>query len=359
MKYYIITGEPSGDMHAANLVHQIKKLDNNAIIRAFGGERLMSEGVSIAKDIRAIAFMGFWNVLKNLVLIRSNLKFCKEDILIFNPDALILVDYPGFNLRIAEYAKRNRIPVFYYISPKVWAWNKRRVSRIKKFVDHLLVIFPFEVEFYKNHNLDVNYVGNPLLDEINKKDYKFTYKYSKPIIGLFPGSRKQEIDSIFPEMLKVVDNYPNYQFVVACSNILSKEYYQSFIKNKNVILVFNETYGLLENAKVALVTSGTATLEAALFKVPQVVCYKTNWLTYFTAKFLLKINSISLVNIILKKDVVKELIQGDLNKKNLIKELDIILDTKKDLIKDYETLINILNKKEASSNAAKFIISSF
>jgi lipid-A-disaccharide synthase len=205
VRYYIVTGEPSGDMHAANLVNELKNIDNNSVVRAWGGNRLISEGVSLAKNIKDTAFMGLWNVLKNLRAIKSNLDFCKRDILDFKPDALILVDYPGFNLKIAEFAKKNGIKVFYYISPKVWAWNKSRISRIKKFVDHLLVIFPFEVEFYKKHRLEVTYVGNPLLDEIQKKDYILSFKSSKPIIALLPGSRKQEIEAILPLMLTVVE----------------------------------------------------------------------------------------------------------------------------------------------------------
>jgi lipid-A-disaccharide synthase len=344
-------------MHAANLVNELKNIDNNSVVRAWGGNRLISEGVSLAKNIKDTAFMGLWNVLKNLRAIKSNLDFCKRDILDFKPDALILVDYPGFNLKIAEFAKKNGIKVFYYISPKVWAWNKSRISRIKKFVDHLLVIFPFEVEFYKKHRLEVTYVGNPLLDEIQKKDYILSFKSSKPIIALLPGSRKQEIEAILPLMLTVVENYPNHQFVVGATNTFSKEYYQSFIKGKNVGLVFDQTYGLLSNAKAAVVTSGTASLETALFKVPQVVCYKTNWLTYILAKNLIKIKYLSLVNILMNKLVVKELIQADFNKISIKEELDVLLNERRKILTDYDKLSNLLNKKGASKNAAQFILS--
>ena len=359
MRYYIVTGEPSGDLHAANLVNELKKIDNNTIVRAWGGERLISEGVSIAKNINETAFMGVWSVLKNLRRISLNLDFCKQDILAFKANAIILVDYPGFNLKIAKFAKKNGLKVFYYISPKVWAWDQNKILKIKKFVDHLLVIFPFEVEFYKKYGVEVNYVGNPLLDEIKKKNYSFSFKKSKEIIALLPGSRKQEIDLILPEMLKVVDSFDDYQFIVAANNLFTKEYYNSFIKGKDVELVFDETYGLLSNAKAALVTSGTATLEAALFKVPQVVCYKTNWLTYIIAKYVIKIKYLSLVNILLGKEAIKELIQTALNKKKIKKELDNLFVERDKILFDYEKISTLLAKKGASKNAAEFILSFF
>ena len=359
MKLYIVTGEPSGDLHAANLVHELKIHNSILKIRAWGGDRLIAEGVELAKHIKDTAFMGLWDVLKNLRTIKSNLDFCKKDILSFKPDAIILVDYPAFNLKIAQFAKQQGIKVFYYIAPKVWAWNKSRVFKIKKYVDELLVIFPFEVDFYQKNGMKVTYVGNPLLDEIAKGNLKLTYQTEKPIIALLPGSRKQEIDAMLPEMLKVVDEYPNHQFVVAATNTFSKEYYQSFIKGKNVEFVFDVTYGLLSNAKSAVITSGTASLEAALFKVPQVVCYKTNWLTYILAKNLIKIKFLSLVNILMDRLVVKELIQADFNKANIKEELDILLNERRKILTDYDKLSNLLNKKGASKNAAQFILSSF
>ena len=358
MRYYIITGEPSGDIHAANLVNELKKNDTKSIIRAWGGERLIAEGVSLAKDIKETSFMGLWSVLKNLRSIKSNLNFCKQDILNFKADALILVDYPGFNLKIAEFAKKNGVKVFYYISPKVWAWNRSRILKIRRFVDHLLVIFPFEVDFYNRHGVEATYVGNPLLDEIEKKNYSFSFKSSKPVIALLPGSRKQELETILPKMLEVVESFPNYQFVIGATNTFSKEYYQSFIKERNVALVFNETYGLLSHAEAALVTSGTATLETALFRVPQIVCYKTNWLTYIIAKTLIKIDYLSLVNILLGKEIVKELIQKRLNKENLSRELDNLFVEKERILKGYDKLSTLLNKKGASKNAARFILDS-
>ena len=358
MKLYIVTGEPSGDLHAANLVHELKAANNSIKIRAWGGERLIAEGIELVRHIRDTAFMGLWNVLKNLNTIKQNLRYCKQDILEYKPDAIVLVDYPGFNLKIAQFAKENGIKVFYYISPKVWAWNRSRVNKIKRYVDELLVIFPFEVDFYKKNGMEVTYVGNPLLDEISKGNFKFTYQTQKPIIALLPGSRKQEIEFMLPEMLKVVDEYPSYQFVVAATNTFNKEYYQSFIKGKNVGFVFDETYGLLYNATAAVVTSGTASLETALFKVPQVVCYKTNWITYILAKNLIKIKFLSLVNILMDKLVVKELIQADFNKINIKKELDVLLNERERLLTDYDKLSDLLNKKGASKNAAEFIIES-
>ena len=358
MRYYIITGEPSGDIHAANLLKELKKIDSNTIVRAWGGERLISEGVSLAKNIVDTAFMGLWSVFKNFRTISSNLIFCKKDIISFNPDALILVDYPGFNLKIAEFAKKNNIKVFYYISPKVWAWNKNRIIKIKKFIDHMIVIFPFEVDFYKKNGVEVSYFGNPILDEIENRSFSFSIKSSQSIIALLPGSRKQEIDTILPKMLSIIKNYPNFQFIIAGTNSFTKNYYQSIIKNHDVSIVFNETFGLLANSKCALVASGTATLEVALLNVPQVVCYKTNWLTYFFARNLLNIKYISLVNIILNREVVKELIQYDLNKENLIRELDLAINQCERLLINYKKLSVLLNKNGASKNVANLIFSS-
>lgn len=353
-----MTGEPSGDLHAANLVHELKLQNSIFKIRAWGGDRLIAEAVELAKHIKETAFMGLWDVFKNLRTIKSNLDFCKQDISEYNPDAIILVDYPGFNLKIAQFAKQQRIKVFYYIPPKVWAWNKSRVSKIKKYVDELLVIFPFEVDFYHKNGMKATYVGNPLLDEIAKGNFKLTYQAEKPIIALLPGSRKQEIERILPQMLTVVNDFPTNQFVIAATNSFSKAYYQSFIKEKNVVLVFDETYGLLSNATAALVTSGTATLETALFNVPQVVCYKANWLTYVLAKNLIRIKYLSLVNILMDKLVVTELIQSELNQNKLKQELGLILYKKQDILLAYEKLKKLLNKKGASKNAAKFIADS-
>ena len=358
MKIYIVTGEFSGDIHAANLVHELKSLHSNLMIRAWGGKRLIEEGVEIAKSIDNTAFMGVWDVVKNFNTIRKNLTYCKKDILEYKPNAIILVDYPGFNLKIAKFAKQNSIKVFYYISPKVWAWNKSRAYKIKKYVDELLVVFPFEVDFYKKIGIKATYVGNPLLDEMSSSNINFDFKKEKPILALLPGSRKQEINSVFPEMLKIVEYFPNYQFVVAGVPAFDEKYYQSFIKEKNVSIIFNQTYGLIKNAKAALVTSGTASLEAALFKLPQVVCYKTNWITYILAKILIKTRFISLVNILLNKLVVSELIQADCNKENIKNELQAVLNQNEKILSDYDSVINLLNKEGASKNAAQIIMQS-
>ena len=358
MKFYIITGEPSGDLHAANLVEELKKCNADLKFRGWGGVRLLAQGVKLAKHIKETAFMGLLDVLKNLGAIKKNLNYCKQDIIKYKPDALILVDYPGFNLKIAKFAKMQGIKVFYYISPKVWAWNKSRITKIKRYVDELLVIFPFEVDFYQKYGIKVTYVGNPLLDEIGKGNFNFSYSTEKPIIAILPGSRRQEIESILPEMLRIVDHYPNHQFFIAATNNFSEKYYSSFVKEKNVKLVFNETYGLLSNSSAALVTSGTATLETALFKVPQIVCYKTNWITYILAKNLVKINYLSLVNIIMDKQVVKELIQNELNENRLKIELDILLNDNEMILTNYDKLSNLLNKKGASKIAARFILKS-
>ena len=358
MRLYIITGESSGDIHASNLINELKKKNDNLIIRGWGGDRLKSVGVDLVRHIKETSFMGFNEVIKNIFRIQKNISFCKKDIINFQPDAVILVDYPGFNLKIAKFAKLSNIQVFYYISPKVWAWNKSRISKIKKYVDHLLVIFPFEVDFYKAHNIKVTYIGNPLLDEISNDKSTLSYITKKPVIALLPGSRRQEIDKILPKMLSIVDNFKEYQFIIGCTNLFSKEYYESFIKDTDVVLVFNETYGLLKQSEVALVASGTATLEVTFFKVPQVVCYKTNWITYFIAKIMLNIKYISLVNIILNKNVIKELIQSSLSKQNLIIELNLALKQKDRILRNYNKIITMLNKKGASRNAAKYIIDS-
>ena len=357
MRYYIITGEPSGDVHAANLVKELKKIDSKSAVRAWGGDRLIDEDVSLAMNIKNIAFMGLWNVIINLRKIISNLEFCKNDILNFKPDALILVDYPGFNLKIAKFAKNNGIKVFYYIPPKIWAWNKKRINTLKNFVDYIIVIFPFEVNFYKNLGINVFYFGNPLIDEIHNHEIVFSLKSTKPIIALLPGSRKQEIEKILPVMLSTVKNYPKYQFVIAGSNSFSNKYYESFVKDKDVKIVFNNVYGLLSNSKFALVTSGTATLEAALFNVPQIVCYKTNWITYIFAKILVKIKYISLVNIILNRNAINELIQNDLNEKSLIKAINSALNEHDKILKDYRDLNVSLGTIGASKKSADLIYS--
>lgn len=366
MKYYIIAGEASGDLHGANLIASLKKKDPRAKIRAWGGNLMKKQGATLVKHYRDLAFMGFVEVLLHLRTILRNLRFCKRDIMRFKPDAIILIDYPGFNMKIAKFAHKHGIKVYYYISPQVWAWKKRRVHTIKEVVDKMLVILPFEKDFYDEYRVDAHFVGHPLLDElskvryINKNNFVRQNKLNskKEIIALLPGSRKQEVGRMLEVMLKVVDKFPEYQFVIGCAPSLPEEYYRSLIGNENVQLVFNKTYQLLQVASAALVTSGTATLETALFYVPEVVCYKGNKISYLIAKNLIKVKYISLVNLIMDKPVVKELIQNDLTPENIEAELKLLLTNHKvqrQLLDDYEDLRYKLGNAGASNNAATVI----
>lgn len=366
MKYYIIAGEASGDLHGANLIASLKKKDPRAKIRAWGGNLMKKQGATLVKHYRDLAFMGFVEVLLHLRTILRNLRFCKRDIMRFKPDAIILIDYPGFNMKIAKFAHKHGIKVYYYISPQVWAWKKRRVHTIKEVVDKMLVILPFEKDFYDEYRVDAHFVGHPLLDElskvryINKNNFVRQNKLNskKEIIALLPGSRKQEVGRMLEVMLKVVDKFPEYQFVIGCAPSLPEEYYKSLIGNENVQLVFNKTYQLLQVASATLVTSGTATLETALFYVPEVVCYKGNKISYLIAKNLIKVKYISLVNLIMDKPVVKELIQNDLTPENVEAELKQLLTNHKvqrQLLDDYEDLRYKLGNAGASNNAATII----
>lgn len=366
MKYYIIAGEASGDLHGANLIASLKKKDPRAKIRAWGGNLMKKQGATLVKHYRDLAFMGFVEVLLHLRTILRNLRFCKRDIMRFMPDAIILIDYPGFNMKIAKFAHKHGIKVYYYISPQVWAWKKRRVHTIKEVVDKMLVILPFEKDFYDEYRVDAHFVGHPLLDElskvryINKNNFVRQNKLNskKEIIALLPGSRKQEVGRMLEVMLKVVDKFPEYQFVIGCAPSLPEECYKSLIGNENVQLVFNKTYQLLQVASAALVTSGTATLETALFYVPEVVCYKGNKISYLIAKNLIKVKYISLVNLIMDKPVVKELIQNDLTPENVEAELKQLLTNHKvqrQLLDDYEDLRYKLGDAGASNNAATVI----
>ncbi len=363
MRYYIIAGEASGDLHGSNLVKEIKKNDSNAVIRCWGGDMMQQAGAELVKHYRDLAFMGFIEVIKNLPAIMKNLKFCKEDILAFKPDVLVLIDYPGFNLRIAEWAKQQQLKVAYYISPQVWAWKENRVKKIKTSVDKMLVILPFEKSFYKKWNYDVTYVGHPLIEVIEKeKAQPITASFSnKPIIALLPGSRKQEITIKLPIMLQVCKNFPDYQFIVAKAPGLDPAFYDTLLQPyNNVSYVSGQTYALLKQAKAALVTSGTATLETALFGVPEVVCYKGSNVSYQIGKRLIKVKYISLVNLIMDKLVVKELIQNDLTPANLQKELNDLLNNPEriaQLKKDYDLLKLVLSEGGmASANAAGNIV---
>ncbi len=366
MKYYIIAGEASGDLHGANLIASLKKKDPRAKIRAWGGNLMKKQGATLVKHYRDLAFMGFVEVLLHLRTILRNLRFCKRDIMRFKPDAIILIDYPGFNLKIAKFAHKHGIKVYYYISPQIWAWKKRRVHTIKEVVDKMLVILPFEKDFYDEYRVDAHFVGHPLLDElskvryINKNNFVRQNKLNskKEIIALLPGSRKQEVSRMLEVMLKVVGKFPEYQFVIGCAPSLPEEYYKSLVGNENVQLVFNKTYQLLQVASAALVTSGTATLETALFYVPEVVCYKGNKISYLIAKNLVKVKYISLVNLIMDKPVVKELIQNDMTPENIESELNLLLTNHKvqrQLLDDYEDLRYKLGNAGASNNAATII----
>jgi lipid-A-disaccharide synthase len=361
MKYYIISGEASGDLHGSNLIKELKKLDSDIDLRFWGGDLMQKQGGKLVKHYKDLAFMGFTQVLMNLRTIIKNISFCKKDILEYKPDVIILIDYPGFNLRIAEFAKQNNIKVFYYISPQIWAWKQSRVHKIKKFVDEMFVILPFEKDFYKKFDFDVTFVGHPLLDAIeeNKKiDFnkdKFRLENNldeRPIISILAGSRKQEVKAKLPIMLSVINDFPDYQFVIAGAPSLEEDYYKTFIDGENIKLIENKTYDLLKISEAAIVTSGTATLETALFEVPEVVCYKTNNISYFLAKKLIKVKYISLVNLIMDKEIIKELIQFDLNKNMLKTELNRLLNDT-----EYKTTLKnnytILKEKLGGFGASK------
>ena len=365
MRYYIIAGEASGDLHGSNLVKELRKLDTASDIRCWGGDKMQAAGATLVKHYRDLAFMGFVEVIKNLRTIFRNLAFCKEDITTYKPDVLILVDYPGFNLRIAKWAKQQGLKIVYYISPQVWAWKESRVKSIKVNVDKMLVILPFEKDFYKKWQYEVEYVGHPLVEVID--DFQQQPPAGNPavnqqnIIALLPGSRKQEILKKLPVMLETTRHFPGYHFVVAKAPGLDENFYNELLAPyKNVSWVVNRTYELLSRSKAALVTSGTATLETALFGVPEVVCYKGNNLSYQIAKRLVNIKYICLVNLIMDKEVVKELIQNDLTVANLQRELKLLLEDetkKQQLQKDYASLKKMLGEGgHASSNAAKSIV---
>tara|TARA_Y100000589_G_scaffold155323_1_gene147932 strand:+ start:71572 stop:72693 length:1122 start_codon:yes stop_codon:yes gene_type:complete len=367
-KLFIIAGEASGDLHGANLVKSLKKQDNALKIQGWGGERMQAEGTEILKHYRELAFMGFAEVIANLNTIRKNFELCKKQISAFKPDAVVLIDYPGFNLRMAKWIKEQGIKVIYYISPQVWAWKKSRVKTIKKYVDKMMVILPFEKEFYKKYDYPVEFVGHPLLDETEAMQSAFDNEaflkennlpLDKKIIALLPGSRTQEVSKMLPIMLEVADKFSAYHFVIAQAPSLSDDYLLSYTQNHpNVSIIKNKTYPLLNEAYAALVTSGTATLETALFNVPQVVCYKGNYISYLIAKNLVDIQYISLVNLILDKELVKELIQNEMNVKSVTEELQKILqpESQEKMLTGYRELVKKLGEKGASERAAKIIL---
>ena len=364
MKYYIIAGEASGDLHGSNLMKALLKEDAKAEFRFWGGDLMQAVGGELVVHYKERSFMGFAEVLMNLRKISGLISFCKKDITTFNPDVVIFIDNSGFNLPIAKWAKSQNYRTNYYISPQVWASRASRVQKIKRDIDEMFVILPFEKEFYAKYQYKVNFVGHPLIDAIqqtdfeNEEDFKAIHKLSnKPIIALLPGSRKQEIKKMLDVMLSVIDEFKDYQFVIAGAPSQDLSFYQSFLKENQVAIVQNKTYNLLKIATAALVTSGTATLETALFKVPQVVCYKANWLSYQIAKRIITLKFISLVNLIMNKEIVKELIQNDLNTNQLKKELGIILDSKhrETMIENYNQLEKKLGGAGASEKTAQLI----
>ncbi len=364
MKYYMVAGEASGDLHGANLMKALKEKAPQAQFRFFGGELMLAEGGELVKHYADMAFMGFAEVVINLRTILKNLKSCKNDIAEWQPDVLILIDFPGFNLKIAEFAKANGILVFYYISPKVWAWNQKRVLKIKRIVDHLFCILPFEVDFYKQWGMQVDYVGNPLLDAVaafkpNADFYQQHQLNDKKIIALLPGSRRQEISRLLPDMVAVAGNWPDYQFIVAGAPSFDHTYYDQYLNETGIKILFNATYDLLNNAHAAIVASGTANLETALFDVPQIVVYKGNTISITIARALIKIRFISLVNLIMNEAVVKELIQQDCNPQKITEELDLIVNNKtyrNKMLENYKKLHDKMGKPGASEKTAGLII---
>lgn len=361
---FILSGEASGDLHAANLVHAWKKNSEHYEFQAWGGDRLLAEGVELKKHIRELAFMGFIEVLQNLPTILRNFKLCKQQILDFQTDVLLLVDYPGFNLRMAKWAKSKGMKVIYYISPTVWAWKENRVHQIKRDVDRMYAILPFEPAFYRKFDIEVQYFGHPLLDEIERfqqlKKTELHLNSSKPILAILPGSRKQELKKKLPLMLKAAEAFKNsHQVVIAGAPNLPVSFYAEFQLGDHVTLIQNQTYQLLSQANLALVTSGTATLETALFRVPQVVCYKSSAVSYRIAKALVTIKFISLVNLIMDKEVVRELIQHDCQSDLMIDELNKLRDGQEarlEMLNAYEQLINLLGQNGCSDKMAMDLI---
>ncbi len=366
MRYYIIAGEASGDLHASNMMKALAKLDKEAHFRCWGGDRMKDAGGELVKHYRDLAFMGFYEVLKNLRTILKNFKLCEKDILAYKPDALVLIDYPGFNLRMARFAKKQNIPVYYYISPQVWAWKASRVHLIKNVVRRMCVILPFEEAFYARYNYKADFVGHPLIDALeDSRNVSDTAALrdtkdmgNQPLIALLPGSRLQEIKKMLPLMLKATSEDTRYQYVVCAVNTIEKSVYNDLCKGFQVKIITNDTYHVLRHAHAALVTSGTATLETALFNVPQVVCYNAGYLSYIIAKNLVKLKYISLVNLIMDQKVVTELIQNDFNEKKLLAELRKITgdtEERRLMLKNYTTLSEKLGGGGASLNTATII----
>jgi lipid-A-disaccharide synthase len=367
MRYYLIAGEASGDLHASNLMRELKILDQDAVFRCWGGDLMQQQGAELVKHYRDLAFMGFLEVVSHLPTILKNFNFCEQDLLAFHPDVLILIDYPGFNLRMAKFAARHGIRVFYYISPQLWAWRSSRVKNIKKWVEKMFVILPFEQGFYNRYDYRVDYVGHPLLDVIDGGKRAVTRQEflsanglnDRPLVALLPGSRSMEIQKMLKIMMSVRDCFPAYQFVVAGAPSISGDFYAEILRDSGVGLVMNQTYDLLSQSAAALVTSGTATLETALMGIPQVVCYKGNHFSYLIARQLVKVKFISLVNLISGKMLVPELIQAELNRENLVHELTAILENgsvREAMTDGYTTLKQNLGGHGASKRAATLMV---
>jgi lipid-A-disaccharide synthase len=368
MRFFIIAGEQSGDLHGSNLIKGLFESDKNAEVFCWGGDLMESAGATLLVHYRKLAFMGFVAVVKNLGAINKNLKLCKQHISEYKPDVVIFIDYAGFNMRIAEFARNAGYTTFYYISPKFWAWNEGRVNKIKKFVDRMFIIFPFEVDFYKKHGIVVDYNGNPLVDETEKRIASFPSKddiiknlglTDKPVIALLAGSRRHEIEQVLPEMMKIIHHFPEYQFVLAGVKNIQDTIYQNLIDGEPIVLVKEKTYEILFIAQAALVTSGTATLEAAMLGTPQVVCYKGDFFSMLIAWVVIKVKYISLVNLIMNREVIKELVQYDLTEKSLVAELKSILpggSGRDSILSDYEGLKEILGPAGASERIAKEMV---
>ncbi len=362
MRIYVIAGEASGDLHGANLLKALKRLDDGLEVRAWGGDRMEAQGAHLVRHFRDLAFMGFAEVVRNLRTILDNIAFCKRDILAWAPDAVVLIDYPGFNLRIAEFCHQHGIKVFYYISPQVWAWKKGRVRTIRKVVDRMFVILPFEKDWYAQHGMEVDFVGHPLLDAIEEEGRKplapLPGDDGRPVVAVLPGSRRQEIAGMLPIMLRMVRHFPSHRFVVGAAPSVDKEFLSELIGDSGVSVVEGRTYDLIRSADAAIVTSGTATLETALFGVPEVVCYKGSRVNVAIARWLVKVPFISLVNLIMGEEVVRELIQDDLNEKELRFELDRLLNDeayRRKMRSDLADLLHRLGGPGASATTASLM----
>ena len=366
MKYYLIVGEASGDLHASNLMKALQKEDLQADFRFWGGDKMAAVGGQLVKHYRDLAFMGIIEVLKNLPTIKRNFKSCKEDILNYEPDVLILIDYSGFNLRMAKWAKQQGLKVFYYIAPQVWASRSDRAKEIKQYVDQLFATLPFEPAFYKKYGMSINFVGHPLLDVVNHYSFNSSFlsehHINRPIIALLPGSRKQEINKVLEVLLSIVGFFKDYQFIIAAAPAIPLSFYKDIIgktaSSSSIKLISGSTYDILKNAKAAIVTSGTATLETALLNVPQVVCYKGNWLSYQIAKRFIKVPYISLVNLIVDKELVKELIQHDLTVAHVRQELELLLDEERasSIKEGYHAIRMALGEQGASERTAELMV---